>query len=212
MEGKTKIQLSPLEKDLIQDKEWILTKRAVIEKVSSLFGQVQISYRKLLLENSDLPSILSRGRIEAGKLSRGENYQGLPYLVLDYPAVFSRENIFAIRTFFWWGNFISLTLHLSGDSLLQHRALPQGIALLQEKSFFVAIHEDPWKHDFSAENYRSASDPLALETLGRSRSFVKISKKIGLDQWESAEGFLEESFRDILDYVRISFPGGETGL
>jgi hypothetical protein len=50
-----------------------------------------------------------------GKISRGENYQLLPYIILDYPSYFSRNNIFAVRTMFWWGNFFSITLHLSGD-------------------------------------------------------------------------------------------------
>ena len=39
------------------------------------------------------------------KISRGEQYLGLPYVMLDYPRIFSKENVFAIRTFFWWGNY-----------------------------------------------------------------------------------------------------------
>ncbi|MDE3214431.1 MAG: hypothetical protein KGM98_14460 [Bacteroidota bacterium] len=212
MEGKTKIHLSPLENKLILDKEWILTKRTVMHKVSGLFGQVQSGYRQILLGKEDLPGILDNGKKDAGKLSRGENYEGLPYVMLDYPAKFSREDIFAVRTFFWWGNFISLTLLLSGKSVDAHRFLPEGLALLADRSFYVGIHEDPWKHDFSPDNYVLASDPRAASALGSHRPFVKISRQIGLEHWQEAEGFLEDTFRDILDYLRISFRGGETGL
>ncbi len=36
--------------------------------------------------------------------------------MLDYPRAFGRDSIFACRTFFWWGRFFSLTLHLAGRS------------------------------------------------------------------------------------------------
>ena len=49
------------------------------------------------------------------KIAKGENYLQLPYVLLDYPRCFDKENIFAIRTMFWWGNFFSITLHLSGS-------------------------------------------------------------------------------------------------
>ena len=34
--------------------------------------------------------------------------------MLDYPALFKKDEIFALRTMFWWGNFMSITLLLSG--------------------------------------------------------------------------------------------------
>ena len=48
------------------------------------------------------------------KISKGENYRGLPYVMLDYPRLFGREEVLAIRTFFWWGHGFSVTLHLKG--------------------------------------------------------------------------------------------------
>lgn len=38
---------------------------------------------------------------------------GQLYLILDYPGMLSTENIFAVRTLFWWGNIFSVSLHLS---------------------------------------------------------------------------------------------------
>ena len=49
------------------------------------------------------------------KITRGENYQLLPYVILDYPRCFQKEQVFAIRTMFWWGKGISITLHVSGN-------------------------------------------------------------------------------------------------
>ena len=49
------------------------------------------------------------------KISKGENYNGLPYVMFDYPRFFTKENVFAVRTFFWWANYFSVTLHLKGE-------------------------------------------------------------------------------------------------
>src|SRR4051812_8041543 len=107
----SKVQLSPEELRLVQNTEWILTKREIIKKIYDLFGEVHNVMRKEISENPDLfpQNIIGR----SGKISKGENYRGLPYLILDYPASFERDNAFALRTMFWWGNFFSVTLHLS---------------------------------------------------------------------------------------------------
>ena len=56
------------------------------------------------------------------KISKGEAYRGLPWLMLDYPRYFGKEGHLSIRVFFWWGNFIAIYLHSSGvyGSKLMH--------------------------------------------------------------------------------------------
>lgn len=213
METKTKIHLSPLEKDLLTNKEWILTKRSVIEKVCQLFGLLNGHYQQMVLEEGGLPRVAKTGHQNSGRMSKGENYQGLPYVMLDYPGTFSRENIFAIRTFFWWGNFFSITLHLSGESFDLHQISPQAMAFLKEKSFYVCVNTDPWKHEFTRDNYRAADDVFQGYPLeNRDKNFLKISRKLRVEDWEDAEGFLTGAFREILQFIKISFPTGETGL
>src|SRR4051812_17613378 len=104
-----KIQLSPAEQHLITNAEVLLTKNRVITKIKGLLEDVQdqMLQRAVTFSNAHI--------FQTGpKISRGENYLGLPYLVLDYPRVFQQHDIFAIRSFFWWGHFFSSTLHVSG--------------------------------------------------------------------------------------------------
>ena len=62
------------------------------------------------------PLAIPRGEnAYSGKISRGENYRGLPYLILDYPAYFSQKDIFAFRTMFWWGHFFQCRTTSTGD-------------------------------------------------------------------------------------------------
>ena len=104
-----KIRLSKEEEALINRTDWILTKNHILQKVKQLFSNLQ-SRQHLILQGmlSLQPEIVN----SSPKISKGENYKGLPWLVLDYPRLFEKESFFAIRTLFWWGNFFSTTLHL----------------------------------------------------------------------------------------------------
>ena len=114
MKSDAKIHLSKLETELIQNPEWIFTKQLIIKKVYKLFGELHEVYKQISEdEKKFLPEFY---QITGGRISKGENYGGLPYVMLDYPATFSKENIFTIRTMFWWGNFFSITLHLSEEN------------------------------------------------------------------------------------------------
>ena len=88
------------------------------------------------------------------KISKGENYKGLPYLVLDYPRYFGKDDHFAIRSMFWWGNFFSITLHLSGIyKKMYENKIEASFTLLKEESFFIGISDDQWEHHFETSNY-----------------------------------------------------------
>ena len=113
MMEKTKIALSAKELELVCNKEWILTKHAIVQKVITLFGRALEDMQQQVEQRiHGLPAAVNG---QSPKISKGENFQSLPYVMLDYPRYFHKENTLAIRTFFWWGNFFSVTLHLSGE-------------------------------------------------------------------------------------------------
>src|SRR5688500_20050079 len=106
-----KIQLSQEELVLVQNADWLLTKNRIIGKVYEMFGMLVADVQMMPEKNSVLlPEIFAA----SPKISKGENYMGLPYVMLDYPRCFGKSDTFAIRTMFWWGNFFSVTLHLKG--------------------------------------------------------------------------------------------------
>src|SRR5689334_6032402 len=111
--NQTKIMLSQKEMELVTRADWILTKNGIIKKVKQLFEELQEKQtEELKAHRSELPAAVFSF---SPKISKGENYQGLPYLVLDHPRIFEKENILAVRTLFWWGNFFSTTLHVAGE-------------------------------------------------------------------------------------------------
>lgn len=195
----TKIRLSTEEAALVTRADWILTKNGIIQKTMQLFGALQLEQKAWLnsLKNGLPAEVINT----SPKISKGENYQGLPWLMLDYPRLFNKEDSFAIRNFFWWGNFFSATLQLSGiyknafESQLVQSYIP-----FRTGDFFVCIHEDPWQHHFDPDNYLPVQKFSAEEwkVLITTKGFTKISKTIPLQEWNNAQKKLMEIFSQLL--------------
>jgi hypothetical protein len=121
-----------------------------------------------------------------GKISRGERYKELPYIILDYPRFFSKDNIFAFRTMFWWGHYFIATLHLAGEEKERYsHAIVNAWQQLAEHQFQVYLQEDPWEHDLENENYKliSAIPVLEFKQLIARRPFIKLAKPYSFEEW-----------------------------
>ncbi|RNI39060.1 hypothetical protein EFY79_05250 [Hanamia caeni] len=211
MNEAAKIQLSKREMELVNNTEWIFTKQLILKKVYQILGNLHHHFKKVVIrEKESLPAIWQK---PGGKISKGENYRGLPYAILDYPASFSKENILAVRTMFWWGNFFSVSLHISGKHLDKMSNFDEGILFLREKKFWISVHNDQWEHHFEEDNFVEISE-LSEDEIAKLRSkfFLKIAKKTALTEWNSTFEFLENGFEEIIRFIQISFPACETDL
>ncbi len=172
--------LDDREFEIIQDKEFLLTKAKAISKIIGILSETRTELKGFLSENS-LPFPV-KSAFKTDKISRGENYLGLPYLVLDYPAVFSKEGIFAYRTMFWWGNFFSTTLHLEGVYLNYYRnKIIHQLDELDQEQIYIGIGDSPWEYHYKKDNYEilSPDHKKHIEVC----TFLKLSKKITLSNW-----------------------------
>ncbi len=203
---ETKIQFSPDEIRLMTDGSWILTKNAVIAKIYG--GMAQLSERMKILVQAPASGLPVEFATSNAKISRGENYRGLPYVMMDYPKVFGKEDILAIRTFFWWGQYCSITLHAKGKyaaSLLQK--LPAAIAKQPHHQFHIATTGDEWNHDLGSEDYG-----LLNETGGealQNGNYLKLAAKVELEQWERMEVLLYEKFEVLINTLKESPDGSD---
>ena len=143
-----------------------------------------------------------QGVLMHGKISKGENYQQLPYLILDHPRFFNAENIFALRTMFWWSKFMSITLHLSGSYLSQFRNKLAG-SYNKTRNYMLCIHTEQWHHHFENDNYiavTSMSEDKWKSTI-QGADFVKIAKYFPLEKWESFPELLEQVYSEIAEIL-----------
>ncbi len=190
-----KVTLSNTEKNLVLNQEIFLTKNAVIEKVYQLFCTVDLFYKEQLQELNNLPNSIKSSN---GKISKGENYLQMPWVMLDSPNYFKGINVFAVRTFFWWGNYISINFLITGCLVDDIK-----YTLLKTKSNFkdwsLCIHESPWHHHFKEDNFIKLEQAPSSQIEGM--KFIKLAKKIPLQEWDSVEYFLKENFQQLAKLV-----------
>lgn len=185
------VKLSAAEIDLAKNSHFILTKNKIIKHVYELFGTLSNKYIQELEINNNIPKeVLSI----SPKISRGENLEGLPWIILDCPRFFNQEDVFAIRTLFWWGNFFSITLHLKGKYF--NNKITQGFT----KHWSICINDNEWRNDFETDNYQALS--VCTNTTIENLKFIKIAKRISLDNWENIELLLMNELNEISGVIR----------
>ena len=204
MKDHSKIQLSLFEMELVNNADWILTKNGIIQKAKQLLlGLQEKQQAHLQLQSPYIPAEVLK---LSAKISKGENYQGLPYLILDFPRLFEHKDIFAIRTMFWWGNFFSITLHLSGNyKTMFAQKIIASYELLKEIDFFICVHEGQWQHHFENDNYIQISkwNKDDFKYMINTSSFIKLANKTSLKQWDDAQEILLQHFKQIIEVLTV---------
>lgn len=184
---------------LATDPQVIFTKTAIIAKVYNLFGTLSARLQPKLLLPEEVTAI-------PPKISRGEAYQGLPYVMLDHPRFFSSADVLAIRTFFWWGRFFSITLHLKGkyQECYAH-GLANSFDHLANANFLLSIGDDEWQHDLASGVYSPISSldrsdfaqkMLHLPFVKVATSFPILNPVELIDQLEPTALFLAGILKD----------------
>ncbi len=123
---------------------------------------------------------------QLGKISKGENYQEQPWVMLDFPRLFSKESVFAFRTMFWWGHYFSFTFHLSGNAFNAHKShLPE---FLKALNGFPNLHfhtnlKFEWQHELET-GYRNVSGSLLEQKLEFTKeTLLKVACRTNLQNW-----------------------------
>ena len=171
------------EYNLIKNEEFIAVKRSAISKVEDLFAEIE----NTITQSPEFQTFAKNSilKFQAPKISKGENYKGLPYVVLDHPKLFSKTSKFSFRTLFWWGNFFSNTLHLEGKALEFFRP---NILANQEKlrnmELYICVNSSPWEYHYLPDNYRLINEISKedFEELIRTSPFIKLSKQYAFSE------------------------------
>jgi len=172
--------LTPKELGFLCEEEVIQTKNSVLTKVERLLSITRTELKPIL---NDYSNPIYSGSLH-GKISKGENYLGLPYRILDFPRYKKEDGLFYYRTMVWWGQFFSCTLHLEGR--LATTLLPKlagGQSFLANQNFYLSVGDDQWNHQFEPLNYQLVSK-LSQDSFVHylsNRGFIKLSKRYELN-------------------------------
>lgn len=196
--------LTEHELNTLKNTDFLITKARALAKIEELLLETRVALESTV---SECGLSFSEGTITSGgKVSRGENYRGLPYRILDQPALLTAGDIFAFRTMFWWGHFFSATLHLQGASLERFReGLADRIELLADGDTFICIGETPWEYHYKSDNYRLLR-PTHRNHLSNC-NFLKLSRKMDLAEWERLPLFAAGFLKVLLSLLEEASPG-----
>ncbi|BFG70470.1 hypothetical protein KACHI17_13510 [Sediminibacterium sp. KACHI17] len=193
------LRLSSEERQLLLDERFILTKRSILQKTEAFFGELSELFRQQVVERKMEGEAFLQW---TPKIARGENYHGLPWIMMDYPRLFGKKDVCAIRCFFWWGQYCSITLHVSG--IYQERFQYAIIDFLRKEKgsgWLYATGDDPWQHIIDEDHYQLCENPDRLLAEQASRSFLKIAKKIPLEKWDELDDFYTDNFVGLLSVL-----------
>ncbi|MCK5457888.1 MAG: hypothetical protein KAI45_12235, partial [Melioribacteraceae bacterium] len=141
------MSLSDKELSMIKNTDFLITKINIISEIENLLGATKNRLIELV-ENENI-KFLPEQDLMKGRVFKGEYYRELPFVTLDFPSTFEKENVFAYRTMFWWGNFFSGTLHLQGEYLELHRAkLLSNFDMLLHQDIYICDGETPWEYHY----------------------------------------------------------------
>src|ERR1051325_5948104 len=182
MAQKVKIQFSPEELRCINDTDFLLRKRVITDKLYKILHEFTETLKASAIHKKFKFPVHTD--FHAGKISRGENYKGLPYVILDYPRLFEKENVFAFRTIFWWGNYFSFTLHLKGKSLEHFRkSILENLTMVKTGDILIYAGDNEWEHDLSDRHYLKLDKKA--ENFLKQKNFIKLSRKMELSEYQS---------------------------
>ena len=90
-----KMMFTAEELEILNNTHFLTVKNQINKKVVGLLSEIEQGIKKIIDESTfDFPE----GTItRTGKISKGEQYEGLPYYVLDYPRKFTSKDVFAYR-------------------------------------------------------------------------------------------------------------------
>lgn len=171
-------QITERELAILQDRDFLLTKRVIDEKITGLLIRAQ---QKLLshIQEQDL-QLPRQVSLSPRKIARGENYNALPYWVCDFPASLDKKDIWAFRVVVWWGNEVSLSLILKG----KFKKPVAKISFYPEvEEVFYATHTDPWKLELDTESSVRLTEKNVQKVRDhyKEADFLKLSMSLALN-------------------------------
>ncbi len=196
----TKIIIHTEEFEALSEKEFFILKAKASEKIRLILQE--LNDQLIQHSSSDTLAVIRKYYLRQGKISRGENYLGLPYMVLDYPGYFKPESVLTFRCKFWWGSYFSFYWILSGE-LFKEVFTKSELEKLKGKGYLISVSENLWDHRFESPYAIPLDEYLTLANDETNLHFLKLGKKIDLDQWETLPEQAFGAYSEILSEVLL---------
>ena len=171
------------ELEAMKNRDFLLIKHSVIEKMSHRLGQLGNTLgQSEVFNKQEVHHIFYH---KQAKLSKGEQLEHMPYLVLDYPQISSLQSLCSIRVVFWWGHYFTCQLLLAGDlKIVFQESLLKSFKELQGSPLHLCYCNSLWEHKLDEYTHHRIGE-LELSTFKNiieEKDFVKLGFRIELEE------------------------------
>ena len=179
---------------IISDDLFLKKKELIIQKIIKSFNNISIDLKKEYL----LHNVNNYWDYKlAPKISRGEKYNELPYIVLDYPSYFNKEDICSFRVIFLWANQFSCNLLLKGEPLYEfEKRIKKKHQFLINEGYILNYKKSPWTHE--VENDSPYSSDFMNYSFRTKNAYLKISKSLPLKNLIELPQLSKNMLKDII--------------
>ena len=182
--------------------DFLRTKRSIISGFISLFEALQIDIINYLEKEKFL--FFNDLSTKSGKITKGENYKELPFVVLDCPRHFGKPNVLAYRSIFWWGHYLSNHFLLKGQYKDQYsERIREAWPLLKSEPVYLDMSDNPWNHDLESGDFVQISqlNKHTFNELLHNHDFLKLVWRMELDQWNKFHQFSLKNLATIAQII-----------
>jgi hypothetical protein len=187
------IHFDKQELDFMDQTDFFHLKNTVSTKIQQLMGTTSDGIEEFMHSNQESFQLATW---QKKKISKGENYKGLPYFVLDHPKYFTKNDILSFRTIFIYGQGFLNVMHLSGHFFEILRDNRQLISYFRKNEpFYIFTQEDPWNYDYR-EEYLISSHRLRESTLSKLKTnngFIRLVRALETEKWSQLPEFTAKS-------------------
>ncbi len=165
-------KLTNKEFELILDTEYPLLKKNAIDKIQAHLHELGAQLIANTLITRPLPA-------KSFKISKGENYLNLPYLVLDLPKIGGNHFPILCRTLFWWGKYFSFNVFIRKE-IYDMASFEKKLKICDSDGIHLLLSDKIWQQDLDTEDYNQVSKwPENIITEG---PYLKLSIKHPIEE------------------------------
>ncbi|OYU94770.1 MAG: hypothetical protein CFE21_13850 [Bacteroidetes bacterium B1(2017)] len=127
------------------------------------------------------------------KISSGENFLNLPYMVLDYPKISGNNFPFLFRTLFWWGHAASFQV------LVRTKDRPdlcEKLVEICEDQTLIYVGDNLWENNFEASEF------VAIAKLSEAQKVQVLKQDMLKFVWVSGTKKPENLFEEAIGFYK----------
>ncbi len=201
MAQNTKIIPTNAELEVASDTNFFDVKRELTSKIVTTLER----YGEKLLEEIIAPVLKKQGIQRIGiKVSKGENFKGYPYVVLDCPRLFSTDTEVICRTIFRWGHGWSLHFTVQGKIFERVSSSLSGFSSSLSNDWLLYTGENIWEQDVDSVLFvpTHSMPETALSHTIKQQKFYKIATQINLSNAVEWPPFSTQSYQNLFDLLK----------